>query len=88
MLEPRDRSRDDGKRPDAETLIVWCNGKPIVRDVTVVDTVADAYVVGSNRCAGAASGLAETKTTAKDTDLPGKTDIWLQSILEQPQFFL
>ena len=59
MLEPKDLLRDDGKRPDGKTLIPWSNGKPLVWDVTVVDTVADSYLVGSSRNAGAASELAE-----------------------------
>ena len=61
--------RDDGKRPDGKTLIPWSNGKLIVWDVTVVDTVADSYVAGSSRSAGAASQLAKVKKTTKYTDL-------------------
>ena len=69
ILEPRDLLRDDGKRPDGKTLIPWSNGKPLVWDVNVVDTVADSYVAGSSRSAGAASQLAESKKTEKYKDL-------------------
>ena len=69
MLEPRDLLRNDGKRPDGKTLIPWSSGKPLVWDVTVVDTVAESYVAASSRNAGAASELAETKKIAKYSNL-------------------
>ena len=68
-LEPRDLVRDDGKRSDGKTLIPWSNGKPLVWDVTVVDTKADSYVTRSSRNAGAAAELAEGKKVAKYSKL-------------------
>jgi hypothetical protein len=44
-LEPNGLSRDDGKRPDGMTLVPWIKGQPLVWDVTVVDTLADRYVL-------------------------------------------
>jgi hypothetical protein len=44
-LEPNGLSRDDEKRPDGMTLIPWIKGQPLVWDVTVVDTLADSYVL-------------------------------------------
>jgi hypothetical protein len=44
-LEPNGLSRDDGKRPDGMTLVPWIKGQPLVWDVTVVDTLADSYVL-------------------------------------------
>ena len=69
VLEPRDLFRSDGKRPDGKTLIPWSQGKPFVWDVTVVDTVADSYLLASSRTAGAAAELAESKKSAKYTNL-------------------
>jgi hypothetical protein len=44
-LEPNGLSRDDGKRPDGMTLVPWIKGQPLVWDVTVVDTLAEYYVL-------------------------------------------
>jgi hypothetical protein len=44
-LEPNGLSRDDGKRPDGMTLVPWIKGQPLVWDVTIVDTLADSYVL-------------------------------------------
>jgi hypothetical protein len=44
-LEPNGLSRDDGKRPDGMTLIPWIKGQPLIWDVTIVDTLADSYVL-------------------------------------------
>ena len=45
------------------------NGKPFVWEVTFVDTLADSYVDGSSRSAGAAPELAETKKSGKYSKL-------------------
>jgi hypothetical protein len=47
-LEPNGLSRDNGKRPDGMTLVPWIKGQPLVWDVTVVDTLADSYVLKSS----------------------------------------
>jgi hypothetical protein len=48
-LEPNGPSRDDGKRPDGMTLVPWIKGQPLVWDVTVVDTLADSYVLKTSK---------------------------------------
>jgi hypothetical protein len=57
-LEPNGLSRDDGKRPDGMTLVPWIKGQPLVWDVTVVDTLADSYVLKSSEVAGFAAEMA------------------------------
>jgi hypothetical protein len=34
--------------PDGMTLVPWIKGQPLVWDVTVVDTLADSYVLKSS----------------------------------------
>jgi hypothetical protein len=51
-LEPNGLSRYDGKRPDGMTLVPWIKGQPLVWDVTVVDTLADSYVLKSSEVSG------------------------------------
>jgi hypothetical protein len=34
-----------GKRPDGMTLVPWIKGQPLVWDVTILDTLADSYVL-------------------------------------------
>jgi len=36
--------RQDGKRPDGLTLILWQGGKSLAWDITVVSTLAQSYV--------------------------------------------
>jgi hypothetical protein len=50
-LETNGLSRDDGKRPDG----MWIKGQPLVWDVTVVDTLADSYVLKSSEVSGFAA---------------------------------
>jgi hypothetical protein len=57
-LEPNGLSRDDGKRPDGMTLVPWIKGQPLVWDVTVVDTLADSYVLKSSEVSGSAAEMA------------------------------
>jgi hypothetical protein len=51
-LEPNGLSRDDGKHPDGMTLVPWIKGQPLVWDVTVVDTLADSYVLKTSEVSG------------------------------------
>jgi hypothetical protein len=51
-LEPNRLSRDDGKRPDGITLVPWIKGQPLVWDVTVVNTLADSYVLKTSEVSG------------------------------------
>jgi hypothetical protein len=48
IKEPSGLLRSDGKRPDVLTLIPWVCGKPLTWDVTVIDTVADSYILLSS----------------------------------------
>jgi hypothetical protein len=57
-LEPNGLSRDDGKRPDGMTLVPWIKGQPLVWHVTVVDTLADSYVLKSSEVSGFAAEMA------------------------------
>jgi hypothetical protein len=57
-LEPNGLSRDDGKRPDGMTLVPWNKGQPLVWDVTVVDTLADSYVLKISEVSGFAAEMA------------------------------
>ncbi|KAH0812143.1 hypothetical protein GEV33_010648 [Tenebrio molitor] len=57
-LEPHGLSRDDGKRPDGMTLVPRIKGQPLVWDVTVVDTLADSYVLKSSEVSGFAAEMA------------------------------
>jgi hypothetical protein len=57
-LEPNGLSRDDGKRPDGMTLIPWIKGQPLVWDVTIVDTLADSYVLKTSEVSGFAAEMA------------------------------
>jgi hypothetical protein len=44
-LERNGLSWDNGKRPAGITLVPWIKGQPLVWDVTIVDTLADSYVL-------------------------------------------
>lgn len=58
-LEPYGLSRRDGKRPDGLTSYPWSQGKSLIWDVTVVDTVANSYVSVTSVKSGAAADQAE-----------------------------
>jgi len=51
--EPIGLFRTDGKRPDGLTLVPWQIGKSLSWDVTVICPLAESYVTGSARKAGA-----------------------------------
>jgi hypothetical protein len=57
-LEPNGLSRDDGKGPDGMTLVPWIKGQPLVWDVTIVDTLADSYVLKTSKVSGFAAEMA------------------------------
>jgi hypothetical protein len=60
-LEPNGLSRDDGKRPDGMTLVPWNKAQPLVWDVTVVDTLADSYVLRTSEVSGFAAEMASKR---------------------------
>jgi hypothetical protein len=51
-LEPNGLSRDDRKCPDGMTLVPWIKGQSLVWDVTIVDTLADSYVLKTSGVSG------------------------------------
>ena len=61
VLEPGGLSRTDGKRPDGVTAIPWQRGKPLVWDVTFVDSLAPSIAQQQ----GSFSTEAETQKTLK-----------------------
>ena len=65
VLEPVGLDRGDGKRADGLTIFPWKFGKPLVWDVTVVDTLAQSYVVATSQHAGAAADAAENRKQRK-----------------------
>jgi len=70
--EPAGLSRTDGKRPDGLTLVPWQSGKPLCWDVTVICTLADSYVNGAAREAGAAAEVAASRKEEKYADLDSR----------------
>lgn len=65
ILEPPGLVRDDGKKPDGLTLVPYKQGKPLVWDATVADTLANSYVDHCAYTRGYAAELAETNKLAK-----------------------
>jgi hypothetical protein len=57
-LELNGLSRNDGKRPDGMTVVPWIKGQPLIWDVTVVDTLADSYVLKTTEVSGFAAEMA------------------------------
>jgi len=62
MKEPHGLVRDDGKRPDGLTLLPWNSGRSATWDVTVVDTLGNAYLQQS---AITSASAAETAAVRK-----------------------
>ena len=69
IKEPSGLTRSDGRRPDGQTLIPWGNGRTLIWDATVVDTVAASYIPETATEAGRAAELAATRKHAKYADL-------------------
>jgi hypothetical protein len=65
-LEPNGLSRNDGKRPDGMTLVPWIKGQHLVWDVTVVDTLADSYVLKTSEVSGFAAEMACKRKHSKN----------------------
>jgi hypothetical protein len=47
------------------TLVLWIKGQPLVWDVTVVDTLADSYVLKSSEVSGFAAEMACKRKRSK-----------------------
>jgi hypothetical protein len=58
ILEPNGLSRDDVKRPDGMTLVPRIKDQRLVWDVTIVDTLADSYVLKISEVSGFAAEMA------------------------------
>ena len=50
VLEPRHLYRTDQKRPDGLTLVPWADGKQLLWDVTVVDSLAPCRINAGSVC--------------------------------------
>ena len=59
------KNRQDGKRPDGLTLILWQGGKPFIWDVTVASTLAASYADTAATVAGLVANLAADRKLAK-----------------------
>ena len=69
LKEPSSLSRSDGKRPDGLTLTSWKEGKCLIWDVTVADTVCQSYVYHCSKDPCAAANIRESQKTSKYSDL-------------------
>ena len=65
IKEPPGLSRTDAKKPDVLTLIPWRGGRSLVRDATIIDTVAPSYLHATQAAPGAAAELAATRKITK-----------------------
>ena len=72
VLEPAGLSRTDGKRPDGVTAIPWQRGKPLVWDVTFVDSLAPSRAQQQ----GSSSTEAETQKTLKYANIEERGNIF------------
>jgi len=74
--EPSGLFRTDGKRSDGLTLVEWQSGRSLCWDVTV----AESYVTGSAREAGAAAELAASSKEEKyaniGSSLQSRLKLW------------
>jgi hypothetical protein len=64
-LEPNGLSQDDGKRPDGMILVPWIKGHPLVWNVTIVDTLADSYVLKTSEVSGLAAEMVGKRKHSK-----------------------
>jgi hypothetical protein len=68
-LEPKGLSRNNGKRPDGITLVPWIKGQPLDWNVTIVDTLADSYVLKTSEVSGFAAEMACKRKHSKYTSI-------------------
>jgi len=83
-MEPSGLVRQDGKRPDGFTLILWQGGKSLAWDVTVVSTLAQSYV---DRGATSAGMVAELAAKRKLEKLHSYSSVCLWHCHDSMQFF-
>ena len=65
IKEPSSLSRSDGKRLDGLTLTTWKEGKCLIWDVTVADTVCQSYVYKCSKITSAAIDTRESQKISK-----------------------
>jgi hypothetical protein len=75
-LEPNGLSRDDGKRPDGMTLVPWIKGQPLVWNVTIVDTLADSYVLKTSEVSDFAAEMACKRKHSKYSSITSSNYIF------------
>jgi len=76
MKEPHGLVRDDGKRPDGLTLLPWNSGRSATWDVTVVDTLGNAYLQQSAITGASAAETAAVRKRNKYSSLSGTHDFF------------
>ena len=59
--EPNGLLRTDGKRPDGPTLLPWGEGRCLVWDVTIINTIGASYLTVTSTKAGNAAELAASR---------------------------
>jgi len=68
--------RDNGKRPDGLTLLPWKSRHSATWDVTVVDTLWNAYLQQSAITSASAAETAAARKTTKYSSLSGTHDFF------------
>ena len=76
MKEPHGLVRDDGKRRDGLPLLPWNSGYSVTWDVTVVDTLGNAYLQQSAITSARAAETAADKKMNKYSSLSGTHDFF------------
>ena len=80
MKEPHGLVCDDGnsvgKRPDGLTLLPWNSGRSATWDVTVVDTLGNAYLQQSVITSASAAETATVRKRSKYSPLSGTHDFF------------
>ena len=69
VLEPRELTRSDDRRPDGVTMIHWSKGRCLAWDATVVDSLAESHLKRTVHTAGAAAKFAAECKVQKYTNL-------------------
>ena len=72
-IEPSGLIRADGKRSDGLTQISWSEGKSLIWDVMVVDTLANSYITSSSVTAGSVAEYAAKRKVQKYSELAAYT---------------
>ena len=76
MKEPHGLVRDDGMPPDGLTLLPWNSGRSATWDVTVVDTLGNAYLQQSAITSASTAETAAVRKRNKYSSLSGTHDFF------------